>query len=666
LIETPEARARPESVSASIPFAVAKTRTNAAVHWLILILISAAFTAMAIRRLFDMNNGGTFGGMTEFLFRLTADPPHSLFSCLMAVLAFALFGIHPWAPYLLNGLIVLALLKIVDRFMEDLPLWQRLCGYGLVLATQFPGVCVTEFKPDMAWGIACAAAIIGTLHRPISAGNTSRFFGIGIFWGAAMVIKSSTIPVTGAMYLATIVLPIACEWRDGAEARKTARNLGIVLLVSILVATPYYSVAARQTAGYFLLNATGGHKQWWAIPGGFSVQARYYFDGLASQFMLGWHLWVLLGAAAAGAVVAWFRKPAARLRIVSLAIVTFIAYLIPTIPEVKGLTLGAAFDAMLLLLAILGIRQIFLLLAELNQRWLTCAFTAILIAFIIPFEWRSAMWTAGDSVATAFNRTSSGIMQCILDDSQGDTAYITVANEGNVTGYVPLQFRAYEMTLPFTFGNLEPYFNPQASAPRMRVANYVVASEPDNPDFQAFLPTSVAAGDILNWIRQSGEFDEIGSFPSQSGRRFFVFANRLTGFGGYDAIDGLTTSFPADLRYPLGVYRAGLHHSTELRVLGGQPAEKILKIAVYNNFHNQRLTVALDGHVLVEKNIPADEITLDHYQAFEVPLHLSAGSHTIHLYYTQCDPVTGWPAVIFRQLKIVPNPAAVAATRPVE
>ncbi|MDP9175919.1 MAG: hypothetical protein M3O30_18940 [Planctomycetota bacterium] len=667
-------------------------------RWLILILISATYTAFSIQLSYHqgrlaappiLDDVGYFndcchrltdlyeGGVAKVLHGMNVDPPHSLFSTLMGMAAFALFGIHAWPPYVLNGLIVLTLLKVVDNLVDDLPTWQRLLGYGLVLTTQFPGVSVTEFKPDMAWGIASAAAMVATLRKPLWRTGVGRQIGIGAWWGAALIIKASTLPVTAAMFVAAVVLAFACSFRatesedvlsrqaasrNGDSLPQTFKALCVIALAALIVSAPYYIIDWRQTIGYFVTNALGDRRHWWALKGGFWVQARYYFDGDANTFMLGWHLWVLLAVAGIGAALNFWLRPQTWRRALSLAIVIFVAYLIPTIPEVKGLTLGAAFQALLLLAGVMGLRRIFLALSRFKYRWPAWLFGAALFCFIVPFEMRPPMWTVGDAVTQAFWRTSDGVMETIKREANGENAYITITNEGIVTGYVPLQFRAYEQGLPFAFGNIEsyynqqpPYFNRPAVAPRMRVANYVVASEGGNRDFADFLPTSVDADKALDWLRQARDFEEIASFASQSGKRYFVFANRFCGFGGYDVIAGLTPSFPANLAYPMPAYKAGLHHATRLRILSPAPSEKLLKIVVYNNFQNQKLTVNLDGVVLLDKPLRARALILPNYEAIEVPLHLSAGSHILRLLYTQCNP-DGWPAVLYRQLKIVTNP----------
>ena len=61
-----------------------------------------------------------------------------------------------------------------------------------MLCTRFPWVCITDFKPDMAWGIASAAAVIATLHRPFLQASRARQIGVGAAWGAALLIKSPT------------------------------------------------------------------------------------------------------------------------------------------------------------------------------------------------------------------------------------------------------------------------------------------------------------------------------------------------------------------------------------------------------------------------------------------------------------------------------------------
>jgi hypothetical protein len=658
-------------------------------RWLVLFIVSASFTGWtlgwsfrhgrlaapaflddvgyfldAVHRIADVDNGGIIQLFTGF----KDSPPHSFFSTALAMCAFGIFGVHDWAPYLLDGLIVLGLLRAVDWLMGDAPLWKRVLAYGVVLCTKFPSICVLEFKPDMAWGVASAAAVIATLYRPFLNAGTARHLAVGACWGAALLIKSSTLPVTLATLVATLVLLIACEYKRDMPPIKSLRALGAMLLIALLIAAPYYIFAWKDAYSYFKFNTQGEHAKLWSINGGFWVQARFYVDGESGMFMIGWHIWVLMALALAGGIVALVRNPQLWRRIAALGIATLVTYLIPAIAATKGLTLGSAFHSMLLLLGVMGLGQVFYATAQIRFAGVaTAIFAALVLGFIIPVEMRPPMWNSTDMIVTMYNNESNGVIQTIKNDANGECAYTCVTTEGIVTGYVPLQYRAFESNLPFVFGQLQPYYTPELSAPRMRLSSYVLASEAGNRDISTSEPQDLAADDVLNWIRKSGEFDEMASFPAYNGKRFFLFSNRYCGFSGCDLEPGgITPSFPADFSRLTPVVRVGLGHATRLRVLAEQASEKLLKISVYNRFPGQTMTVHMDqnSQPLLTMRLRAGNMNLYDFQTFEIPLHLTAGSHLIRLIFGKWNPDVSWPeSVIYRQIKVLPNPNP-STTRP--
>jgi hypothetical protein len=94
-----------------------------------------------------------------------------------------------------------------------------------------------------------------------------------------------------------------------------------------------------------------------------------------------------------------------------------------------------------------------------------------------------------------------------------------------VTGYAPLQFRAYQSKLPLEFANIEPFTDLQHARPIIENADFLIASESGNSDLNPRLPTSQAADEILGWIRQSNQFSPIGQFSSFNGKQYFIFAH---------------------------------------------------------------------------------------------------------------------------------------------
>jgi hypothetical protein len=506
----------------TLPAIVAGVFTLFAVHWTFRLgrltipptLDDVGYFLDAIGRMRVFDAQGVLG-LTSNLFHY---PPHSASSTALALLAFELFGVHDWPPYILSGLIVFMLLIMIDRFAPSTKKWQRLLIYGLALSTRYPWATVSIFKPDMAWGLLVAAASLATLLRPLFTGDLSRPMIAGAFWGAAMLCKSSTAPVTAAIAGTALLAAVICDWRE-------MRLAGVVVLifVGLLIAGPYYASAWREALGYFYTNALGSQMSWWSPKGDFWYQSLYYVNGDGGNLLLGWHVWVLMVIVLLGAIAALSRRPDLRPRIISLAIVLLITYLIPTISPVKGPSLGAAFSAMLLLAAAIGLAEMFTTLSKRQSLLVALAILPIIFFYepdVIPW------WHATHAANLAYNQESDQVLQLVTSTSQSHRTLVLITNEGRVTGFQAMQYRADERNLPLLFTHLDPFVSAEQSADQFSQANFILAGEGGCTEFPDFLATTKSADEILNWIRQSAQFQEIASIPSSDGHHYHLFANR--------------------------------------------------------------------------------------------------------------------------------------------
>ncbi|MDP9174398.1 MAG: hypothetical protein M3O30_11110 [Planctomycetota bacterium] len=307
-------------------------------HWGLPVLIAAAFTAIAMVLIVRhgrlaippiLDDAGYFvdgasrlaawktHGFLTMGSGLLARPPHSPFSTALAMLAFGIFGVHAWAGYLFNGLIIVFFLCVVDAFTRCGRLRERLLIFGLALSAPYAWVAVAAFRPDTTWGMVTSAAILATLRKPLALGGVRRWVFVGTCWALAMLVKPSTAPATIAMGGAAVILALVCDFQAGARVEWLIRCGCLMLVTGLMIAGPYYLTAWRDVLDYFSSNALGAHKSWWAVPGDFWFQARFYVDGKAGKVMLGWHLWVLLALGISGAILKFRLSPALRWRIIA-------------------------------------------------------------------------------------------------------------------------------------------------------------------------------------------------------------------------------------------------------------------------------------------------------------------------------------------------------------
>src|SRR6516162_8272129 len=128
------------------------------VRWiLILLLVSAFYTANVIQwslrysRLagdpvaddvgylidgFERLNVLDTAGFHAFCNSLIQAPPHSPWSTALATLAFALMGVHDWAPYILNGFLVFLLLLVAWDLVEVGSVVSRAAIVSVILLLQ--------------------------------------------------------------------------------------------------------------------------------------------------------------------------------------------------------------------------------------------------------------------------------------------------------------------------------------------------------------------------------------------------------------------------------------------------------------------------------------------------------------------------------------------------
>src|SRR6478672_1081677 len=115
---------RPREVQTRPPLVLRQQRY----HPLVWVLITAAFTALVIQWSFQHGKLAMYpfyddvsyfmdalvrpqelykGGVSHLARGLFARPPHSIFSCVLALGSYIILGTHDWAPYAANGIIIL-------------------------------------------------------------------------------------------------------------------------------------------------------------------------------------------------------------------------------------------------------------------------------------------------------------------------------------------------------------------------------------------------------------------------------------------------------------------------------------------------------------------------------------------------------------------------------
>ena len=233
-------------------------------------------------------------GIIKFLKNLFANPPHSPWSTALAIFGFALFGIHDWAPYAMNGLLVLAFFFFCERILQTVAWPIRLLFILLMLLTPFMVVAVNEFRPDVAVAFFTAAAVFCAVSGAFaeSGERAKRYARIGgCLLGMAFLAKPSFFLHTALMGFGAMVVLLSgriyAEKGSSANKGKVWISAAEFIGLALLIALPYYLISWQHVISYFWNNAVSSEGDVWKIKGNFFNTVDFYLVSGPAAAMAG-------------------------------------------------------------------------------------------------------------------------------------------------------------------------------------------------------------------------------------------------------------------------------------------------------------------------------------------------------------------------------------------
>jgi hypothetical protein len=330
-------------------------------------------------------------------------PPHAPVSTGLAATGYLLFGIQEWAPYAMNSLVLLLYLALGAYIMRQARAIERVAALAILAVLPVASMCIREFRPDCLAALLIVAGIILLVERPLLRMPTVRLLAIGGLFGAAVLAKPSTFPLTLALAgMCTVLAGIA----DRSEPRWTrwgcrilTRGL-LVLSGIVVVAGPHCLVGGKRMYAYLHLNIFGPDRELWTVSGSRTMHLRYYLDGVGGQFMLGPFAWPLLATVLLGAMLAPFLLPRdSRRRALVIAAALGLAFATAALNQVKQQFLGLPFQLLLVFSALLTVRMI---VVEGGSRllprfpWTAALLIALAVVSVAQFRFWNP-WVAGPS-----------------------------------------------------------------------------------------------------------------------------------------------------------------------------------------------------------------------------------------------------------------------------
>ena len=144
---------------------------------------------------------------------------HAPIASYQAMMAYLIFGINDWAPYVSNLAYVLFFLGIAAYLVRDRPIVVLVAGMATVIAMPLTSSTLTEFAPELVCSLFTAIGAVLMLRLPLIGASLGARFRAGICFCLGFLAHPSAFAFTLIAVLGTVGLVFL---RDVIFVRKSA------------------------------------------------------------------------------------------------------------------------------------------------------------------------------------------------------------------------------------------------------------------------------------------------------------------------------------------------------------------------------------------------------------------------------------------------------------
>lgn len=455
---------------------------------------------------------------------------HAPFQSLLSVFGYYIFGVNDWSGYQMNAVLLIAFLLALLWLTRSLDALVRLAIIVLVLATPFTANLVTEFRPDLFWGVLCGFAIFLIVQPNLLDSGWEYKLATVLVSVAALHAKPSASPATALILAAALgAAVILRQIYQPLNRQDLVRRIGIPLIGGVLLLAPFFVTNAVTIYNYiYIAFVTLGDVN--AYRASAWDHAVIYSVGLTYRNALYVTLWIGFAAFAANIFqLIWNDRRRELIYYLCYASVILLAYLIPTFSSVKSYFLGGVFYGSFLVFTVASLTMVLAAIPTVTPRSIVAVSIAAVAVLFAPGNplVTSVNPRLSADLRAVYERMLSGIVSDVqtsaTQESKGVPTPIVVYTSSPAVmnaGAIQLMMRWRNVRVHSTAGYYTRTLGELES--ELEKADYAIISEYNDKTY----PGSLLSPQLLQVALDRPDFDAIAVYTHPSGKRTYLFKRK--------------------------------------------------------------------------------------------------------------------------------------------
>ena len=311
-----------------------------------------------IQRLTILRTQGFFALVSDFFHGFL----HAPLSTYQAMLAYLIFGVEDWAPYVTNIVYVVVFLGFAAWLVRDCPAIVLAAVMACLIAMPISSNTITEFAPERVCSLFTAIGAVLLVRQSLfDAPLASRFY-VGLCFGVAFLAHPVASPFTMIALVATLGLNFLRDIGWPWELKKLKIGLVKSLVnIALSVWLPALYIVPRFHEYWKYFHDAITNPRWVYETHHLNLDhPLFYLVGNGGRFMFGDKLWAYAGIVCLGIFAAgWRRDRESVICQVQLALLAFVFWLVPALAPEKNHLYGLAFGFTVAFMTVIALASIY-------------------------------------------------------------------------------------------------------------------------------------------------------------------------------------------------------------------------------------------------------------------------------------------------------------------